>query len=323
MTGIPAVLILLVCVIIFIYLCYQGFPPTVMAPIMAMVVLLTAGMDVYDGMTGAYMTGATNFIKNYFLMFLTGAVFANLMAASGTARSIGLALAKLAKKFPGHETYAALWCCVLVGVVITYGGVMIFVAFFTIIAIVKEMYEELNVPWKMYTVGAFGTAALSMTMIPGSPSANNAVAAGWLGTNAMSGPVLGLFAVVLSILFGHVYFTIQVRKIKASGEGFLPTGKGISEVQFENPEPMNLLAALLPSIVLLVVLNVLDMGVTIACFVGIVVALVDFGLVQKRFRLKEAIALMGTGTSQAINSGFVTAMVIGFGSCVAATAGYA
>ena len=217
MTGIPAVLILLVCVIIFIYLCYQGFPPTVMAPIMAMVVLLTAGMDVYDGMTGAYMTGATNFIKNYFLMFLTGAVFANLMAASGTARSIGLALAKLAKKFPGHETYAALWCCVLVGVVITYGGVMIFVAFFTIIAIVKEMYEELNVPWKMYTVGAFGTAALSMTMIPGSPSANNAVAAGWLGTNAMSGPVLGLFAVVLSILFGHVYFTIQVRKIKASG----------------------------------------------------------------------------------------------------------
>lgn len=323
MTGIPAVLILLVCVIIFIYLCYQGFPPTVMAPIMAMVVLLTAGMDVYDGMTGAYMTGATNFIKNYFLMFLTGAVFANLMAASGTARSIGLALAKLAKKFPGHETYAALWCCVLVGVVITYGGVMIFVAFFTIIAIVKEMYEELNVPWKMYTVGAFGTAALSMTMIPGSPSANNAVAAGWLGTNAMSGPVLGLFAVVLSILFGHVYFTIQVRKIKASGEGFLPTGKGISEVQFENPEPMNLLAALLPSIVLLVVLNVLDMGVTIACFVGIVVALVDFGLVQKRFRLKEAIALMGTGTSQAINSGFVTAMVIGFGSCVAATADYA
>ena len=161
-------MILLVCVIIFIYLCYQGFPPTVMAPIMAMVVLLTAGMDVYDGMTGAYMTGATNFIKNYFLMFLTGAVFANLMAASGAARSIGLALAKLAKKFPGHETYAALWCCVLVGVVITYGGVMIFVAFFTIIAIVKEMYEELNVPWKMYTVGAFGTAALSMTMIPGS-----------------------------------------------------------------------------------------------------------------------------------------------------------
>ncbi|MFQ8759267.1 MAG: hypothetical protein ACLSAF_07290 [Intestinimonas sp.] len=71
-----------------------------MAPIMAMVVLLTAGMDVYDGMTGAYMTGATNFIKNYFLMFLTGAVFANLMAASGTARSIGLALAKLAKSFP-------------------------------------------------------------------------------------------------------------------------------------------------------------------------------------------------------------------------------
>ena len=114
---------------------------------------------------------------------------------------------------------------------------MIFVAFFTIIAIVREMYEELNVPWKRYTVGAFGTAALSMTMIPRLPSANNAVAAGWLGTNAMSGPVLGLFAVVLSILFGHVYFTIQVRKIKASGEGFLPTGKGISKCSLKIRNP--------------------------------------------------------------------------------------
>lgn len=263
MTGIPAVLILLVCIIIFILLCYRGYPPTICAPLMAMVVALTAGMDVYDSLTGAYMAGACGFIQKYFLMFFTGAIFANLMSASGAARSIGLALAKLAKKFPGHELYAALWACVLVGVVITYGGVMIFVAFFTIIAIVKEMYMELNVPWRMYTVGAFGTAALSMTMIPGSPSANNAVAAGWLGTNAMSGPMLGLIAVVLSVIFGHFYFARQVKKIKETGEGFLPTGARIAEVEFENPAPMSVIAALIPSIVLLVVLNVLNMGVTV------------------------------------------------------------
>ena len=323
MTGIPAVLILLVCIVVFVYLCYQGYPPALMAPIMAMVVLFTAGMDVYEGMTTTYISGATNFMKSYFLMFMTGAVFANLMAASGAARTIGLALAKLAKKFPGHELYASLWCCVLVGVVITYGGVMIFVAFFTIIAVVKEMYQELNVPWKMYTVGAFGTAALSMTMIPGSPSANNAVAAGWLGTTAMSGPMLGIIAVILSIVFGHIYFSIQVKKIKASGEGFLPTGARIAEVDFDMPEPTNLIAALIPSIVLLVVLNVLNMGVTTACFVGVLVALVDFGLIQRRFSLSEAISIMGTGTMQAINAGFVTALVIGFGSAVASTAGYA
>jgi H+/gluconate symporter-like permease len=211
-------------------------------------------------MTGAYMTGATQFLLKYFLMFMSGAVFANLMAASGAARSIGLALAKLAKKFPGHETYAALWCAVVIGVVITYGGVMLFVAFFTIIAIVKEMYQELDVPWRMYTVVPFGTAALSMTMIPGSPSANNAVAAGWLGTNAMSGPMLGLIATVLSLIVGHFYLSHEAKKIKLKNEGFLPSGEHIMKVQFESPEPMNLFLALLPSIILLIVLNVLDMG---------------------------------------------------------------
>lgn len=323
MTGIPAVLILIACIGIFITLCFRGLPPALTAPLMSMVVLLTAGMNVYEGMTGAYMSGATNFLLKYFLMFMTGAIFANLMAASGAARTIGLALAKLAKKFPGHETYAALWCAVLIGVVITYGGVMIFVAFFTIIAIVKEMYCELDVPWKMYTVVPFGTAALSMTMIPGSPSANNAVAAGWLGTNAMSGAMLGLIATVLSIIVGHFYLSHETKKIKKTGEGFLPTGKRITEVEFDNPEPMNLLLALLPSVVLLVVLNVLNMGVTIACFVGIVVAVIDFGLIQKRFKnVDDLVNIMGVGCMQSINAGVVTALVIGFGSVVASTAGY-
>ncbi len=323
MTGIPGVIILLIIIGIFIFLCFRGFPPALTAPIMAMVALLTAGMNVYEGMTGAYMTGTTNFLMKYFLMFLSGAIFANLMSASGAARSIGLALAKIAKKFPGHEVYAAMWCAVLIGVVITYGGVMIFVAFFTIIAIVKEMYQELNVPWKMYTVVPFGTAALSMTMIPGSPSANNAVAAGWLGTNAMSGAVLGLIAVVLSIIVGHFYLSHEAKKIIKNGEGFLPTGAKIAAVEFENPEPMNLIAALLPSIVLLIVLNVLNMGVTIACFAGIIVALIDFGVILKRFdSVNSIVNIMSTGAMQAINAGFITALVIGFGSVIASTPGY-
>jgi len=290
---------------------------------MAMVVLVVSGLNVYEGMTGAYMTGATGFLYKYYLMFMSGAVFANLMAASGAARSIGLALAKLAKKFPGHETYAALWCAVIIGFVITYGGVMIFVAFFTIIAIVKEMYQELDVPWYMYTVVPFGTAALSMTMVPGSPSANNAVAAGWLGTNAMSGPMLGLIATILSIIVGHFYFSYYTKKIKRNKEGFLPSGERIMKVQFETPEPMNLFLALLPSIVLLIVLNVLDMGVTIACFAGIVVAIIDFGL-QKRFKsIDDLIKVMGIGCMQSINAGVITALVIGFGSVIASTPGYA
>ncbi len=323
MTGIPGVIILLIIIGIFIFLCFRGFPPALTAPIMAMVALLTAGMNVYEGMTGAYMTGTTNFLMKYFLMFLSGAIFANLMSASGAARSIGLALAKIAKKFPGHEVYAAMWCAVLIGVFITYGGVMIFVAFFTIIAIVKEMYQELNVPWKMYTVVPFGTAALSMTMIPGSPSANNAVAAGWLGTNAMSGAVLGLIAVVLSIIVGHFYLSHEAKKIIKNGEGFLPTGAKIAAVEFENPEPMNLIAALLPSIVLLIVLNVLNMGVTIACFAGIIVALIDFGVILKRFdSVNSIVNIMSTGAMQAINAGFITALVIGFGSVIASTPGY-
>ncbi len=327
MSGVLSLFILIVCVGLFIFCSYKGLPPMVCAPLIAMLVLLTQGLDVYGGMTEAYMAGATGFLKKYFLMFMAGAVFANLMSASGAARSIGLALAKLARKFKGHEKYAALWCAVAIGFVITYGGVMIFVAFFTIIAIVKEMYKELDVPWRMYGVVPFGTAGLSMTMIPGSPSANNAVASGYLGTNAMSGPVLGLIAAFIACIVAHFYFSRTIKKIEASGEGFLPTGARIDEVKFFDEtvafKPINLFLALLPSIVLLIVLNVLNMGVTIACFAGIIVALIDFGLLKRFKSFNEVINILAMGVNQSIGAGTITALVIGFGSVVATTPGYA
>lgn len=52
-------------------------------------------------------------------------------------------------------------------------------------------------------------------------------------------------------------------------------------------------------------------------------ALIDFGLIQKRFKLDEVIGVMATGAAQSINAGVVTALIIGFGSVVASTAGYA
>lgn len=322
MTGPIGILILLACILAFIWLCYQGYAPALMAPIMAMVVLLTARLPVYEGMTGTYMTGATNFIKNYFLMFAAGSIFAALMTSSGAARTIGWWLAKLAKKFPGHEKYAAMWCATAIGFAITYGGVMIFVAFFTIIAIVKELYEELDVPWRYYSCVVFGTATLSMTMVPGSPSANNAVAAGWLGTNAMSGPMLGIIATVLSIIVGHFFFSYECKKFMAKGEGFLPDGERIKEKQFDQPPIMNLGLAVIPSILLWITLNILKQSVTIACFVGIIAALVIYGLILKRFTIQTAIDTMTRGATQAIPAGFTPALIIGFGSCIASTPAY-
>ena len=42
------------------------------------------------------------------------------------------------------------WSLAALSFILGYGGVSVFVAFFTVIAVAKEMFEELDVPWRLY-----------------------------------------------------------------------------------------------------------------------------------------------------------------------------
>ena len=185
-------------------------------------------------------------------------------------------------------------------------------AFFTVIAVAKEMFEELDVPWRLYGVNILGAGVLALTMAPGSPSVNNAMAA----------PALGIIGCLIAVFLAGIYFKWEIRQVEKNHEGFLPTGAEIAKVQLkvadDDFQEMNILTCLIPSIVLIVTLNVFKQPVYIAATFGILV-----GYVVYWKRMSAKIETFKRGAMQSINSVCTASMVIAFGSVVGVTSGFA
>ena len=306
---------ILLAVALLIYTCYKGIPAVIVAPMVSILVLVTSGLDIASGMSGAYMEGMAGFIQKYFLTMFTGAIFGAMMGDSGAAKSIGLKFGRIARKFPGKEKLMALWSLAALSFILGYGGVSVFVAFFTVIAVAKEMFEELDVPWRLYGVNILGAGVLALTMAPGSPSVNNVIAGEALGTNAMAAPALGIIGCLIAVFLAGIYFKWEIRQVEKNHEGFLPTGAEIAKVHLQE---MNILTCLIPSIVLIVTLNVFKQPVYIAATFGILV-----GYVVYWKRMSAKIETFKRGAMQSINSVCTASMVIAFGSVVGVTSGFA
>lgn len=157
-------IISLVCILIalaaMMYFGYRGTPIILVAPLCGIFVCLTSGLDLAMGMGTTYLNGLGNWVGSYFFTLFTGAIFGCVMTDSGAARSIGLKLSSLATKFKGHEKIAAIWCIPILSFVLSYGGISVFVAFFTVIAIAKELFEKMDIPCPGVSMGSALWASL-------------------------------------------------------------------------------------------------------------------------------------------------------------------
>ncbi|ETA82154.1 GntP family permease [Youngiibacter fragilis] len=305
---------------VLIFISFKGVPIIITAPLAAMVVILFSQMPIVGSFTGPFMTGFTNFAKNYFLIFLLSAVYGKMMADSGAAKSIAYKLSALASKFPGNEKFVAIFSLVIVNSVFTYGGISLFVVMFTMVIIAKNLFEELGIPWRLYTLVSLGMSVYTMTMLPGTPAIQNIIPIKYLGTTPTAAPILGLIGTAVSLVLGIAWIKFQLARAEKLQEGFLPTGTEISKVVLkeEKFEEMNLLLALTPSIVLLIVLNLLKQPAVVALFAAVMTCVVLF---YKKY--VNMIKTMSEGANNATMAIVNICIVVAFGSVVSASAGYA
>ena len=107
--------------IVLMALAYLGWSIIWIAPIAAGVVALTGGLDLLDAYTNTYMSGFVNFAKQWFPVFMLGAIFGKLMEDTGMAKSVAIALTKVI------GTKRAILGVLVSCAVLTYGGVSLFV----------------------------------------------------------------------------------------------------------------------------------------------------------------------------------------------------
>lgn len=242
-------LIVLAALFLLMFIAYRGFSVILFAPIVAMAaVLLTDPGMVAPMFSSVFMDKMVGFLKNYFPVFLLGAVFGKVIELSGFSKSIVTSIIKIV------GAQRAVLSIVLVCAVLTYGGVSLFVVVFAVYPFAAEMFRQGNIP-KRLIPGTIALGAFSFTMdsLPGTPQIQNIIPTTFFKTDSWAAPWLGVIGSVFILIVGVLYLESRRKAAQKAGEGYGENHQNEPEPYTQEKLP-NPVVAILP-LVLVAVLN--------------------------------------------------------------------
>lgn len=217
---------ILLSLLLLMFLAYRDVSVIVLAPICALLaVLLDGNLPVLAVYTQVFMASVGNFIRDYFPLFLLGAIFGKLMEDSGAAAKISaVIIGALGKE-------RAVLAIVLSCAILTYGGVSLFVVVFAAFPLSRSLFRQVDIPRRLIpaTIG-LGSFTFTMTALPGSPQIQNLIPMAYFGTNAFAAPGLGCIAGLVMFGLGMLWLNARVARARRQGEGFgplLPMDEGL------------------------------------------------------------------------------------------------
>ena len=314
---------------LLILLTVRGVNILIAAPACALLVALSSGVALLPPLAAegapdfatAYMRGFTGFFADWFLMFLLGAIFGEVMAASGAADSV----ARWVVRTFGVKRAAV--AVVLACAALTYGGVSVFIVAFSVYPMAVGLFREADLP-RRFIPGAlaFGSVTFTMTSA-GSPEIQNLIPMPFLGTTAYAAWEASLVVAIVMAAIGFLWLARMIRRAVARGERFVPR-LGDEAAREEKALPHPLLATA-PLVAVLAVFLVLQYPENAPSFMAPLLPEVSLG----KYALLGALAagtlvamLVGakgakrfpsafsTGASGAVVAIVNTCAVVGFGS---------
>ena len=313
---------------LLIFLAYRGHSIIWVAPLCAVVVAILGGINILDAYLGDYIKGVADYIISWFPAFFLGAVYGKVMDMTGSARSLANKLVSvIGSKF-------AVAAVVLPCLLMTFGGISLFVVVFVIYPMGYAIYREANLPRTLLPGAiAFGAFGITMTSIPGTPQIQNIIPTTYYGTTATAAPLMGIIAAILIAVPGYLYLEWRCHNARKKGLGFVEDEK-FKENALDNIEQSSWhwLSGLIPLIVVVLMLNVLPSALEKAGIAqwstsqSIVVALLGGILVTCLMNIKQ-FKLLLPAVNEGANGSLVaimnTACAVGFGSVVKIVPGFA
>lgn len=295
---------------LLMFLAYKGMSIIWVAPITALIVALTGGLELLPAYTDAYMTGFVGFTKAWFPVFMLGAIFGKIMDETGAAKAVAHAVVGLiGKKF---ATLAVVLACG----VLTYGGISLFVVVFAIYPLALALYREANITRRLIPGAiALGSFTFTMTAIPGSPQIQNLIPTTYFGTDALAAPIMGTVGALIMLIGGMLWLTWREKQYNAKGVVFIEPEKKVAEGNGEKLPHWAL--SLLPLITVVVALNGFKQNIIFSLFYGIVLAIVLFWN-----RMPNVVTTINAGAAGSVLAIINTSAAVGFGAVVRAVPGF-
>ena len=209
-------LIVLASLVFLMFVAYRGYSVILFAPIAAMGAVLFIDPNMVAPMfTGLFMDKMVGFVKNFFPVFLLGAVFGKVIELSGFSKAIVASVIKII----GRER--AMLAIIVVCAVLTYGGVSLFVVVFAVYPFAAEMFRQGGIP-KRLIPGTIALGAFTFTMdsLPGTPQIQNIIPTTFFKTDIYAAPWLGVIGAVFILICGLSYLEWCRRRAAVAGEGY-------------------------------------------------------------------------------------------------------
>jgi H+/gluconate symporter-like permease len=195
---------------------YRGYSVILFAPVAALgAVLLTMPSAVLPAYSALFMENMATFIRNYFPVFMLGALFGKVIELSGFAKALAAGITRVAG--PTRAMLGVVVICALM----VYGGVSVFVVGFAVYPFAAELFREASIPKRLIPgTMALGSFTFAMDALPGSPQIQNIIPTTFFGTTTMAAPILGPIGGVFIFAVGMAYLEWRRRSASAANEGY-------------------------------------------------------------------------------------------------------
>lgn len=300
--------------VLLMALAYRGCSIIWAAPVCAAFVALSSGLGILDAYVSDYMKGMAGYVMAWFPAFFLGAVYGKVMDMTGAARSLADRIVRLigAK----HAIAAVVIPCMLM----TYGGVSLFVVVFVIYPMGYAIYRAANMPRALLPGAiAFGAFGITMTAVPGTPQIQNLIPMQFYGTTPMAAPLISFAACLLIGLPGYFYLEWRAKRVLAGGGAFIEDPKFVqSDINAGSLPSWHWLSGLLPIIAVVILLNVFNQHIVTSLISGILLC-----CLMNAKQYKILLPSINAGANGSLTAIMNTACAVGFGSVVKAAPGFA
>jgi H+/gluconate symporter-like permease len=296
---------------------YKGLGALPLTLLASLVVIVTNGINAWEGYATSYMAGYTGAYMSFFLLFASSSLYAELMNVSGSATSIG-------NKFIDWfgKTKVMLVSTLIVSV-LTYGGVSLFVVVFAVGPIVFQLFKEADLP-RHLTVACLvtGSATYTMTSLPGSPALTNVIPTQFLGTTLTAAPIMGIIASLAAFAMCMVYMHYSEKKARKDDEHWTYP-ENLNPALYETKDRSLLPSAgkaFFPMVSLMLIIIIgshyVKNSTMLAVIAMLIGALLTYVINFDKFREKSLKAIVTKGLNGGIDGIGGLAGVIGFGTVV-------
>ena len=301
----------ILCTVIFMAIaCYRGHSMCLIAPIAAIMILLSSDMSISDGMLGSFAEGVGKTMASFLFVFISTALFSQIIIETGATEIIADWFADRL----GVQNALIIIC--LFSTLLALGGMVSVGTYYIAAPVALALCSRADYSQDIILGCIIGGSWTYALCAPFTPSVHNAVCSSILHTGNDAGAIPGLAACVLMLAMDLIFLSGLARHWQKKGRRFSHPKSDMVTRQGNNTQNIRtstVLKAFFPLLAVFFVYNIFSVSMITALLCG---ALCGFLLHIRDFPAQKWVSIAEKGIVKGITSVSVVATVGGIGNVV-------